>query len=152
MKTKSKEAPGIDGIQNIVLKYLSKKANAQITYIFNACLKQGYFPSSWQKAKILPIQKPGKDKSLSQSYRPISLLNTLSKLLEKIILNRLHKHELQHKQFIPDQFGSRPKHWTVQQLVRLTDSVSLNFNINKSTCALFLNMEKAFDMVWHEVS
>ena len=150
MKTKSKKAPGIDGIQNIVLKYLPKKAIVQITYIFNACLKQGYFPSGWKKAKILPIHKPGKDKTLPQSYRPISLLNTLSKLLEAIILNRLHKHELEHKQLIPEQFGFRSKHWTVQQLARLTDSVSLNFNINKSTCALFLDMEKAFDTVWHE--
>ena len=150
-KTKSKKAPGIDGIQNIVLKYLPKRVIVQITYIFNACLKQSYFPSRWKKAKILPIHKPGKDRTLPQSYRPISLLNTLIKLLETIILNILQKHELDHIQLIPEKFDFRPKHWTVQQLARLTDHISLNFNINKSTCALFLDMEKAFDTVWHEV-
>lgn len=149
-KTKGKKAPGLDGIQNIVLKHLPKKALVQLNYIINACLRQSYFPKAWKTAKILPIPKPGKDHKRYENYRPISLLPTLSKVLESIILNRLKEHETIYKQIISEQFGFRAKHNTVQQLARLTDFITTNFNLNKSVGALFLDMEKAFDTVWHK--
>lgn len=86
---KSKKAPGLDGIQNIVLKNLPKKAIVQLNYIFNASFNLGYFPTQWNVANILPFHKLGKDKKLPVSYRPIRLLSTLSKIFEKIIYNRI---------------------------------------------------------------
>ena len=77
-RSKSKKAPGLDNIKNIVLTNLPSKAFVQLTNIFNACLKFGYFPEKWKVANILAFKKLGKDKKLPQSYRPISLLPTIS--------------------------------------------------------------------------
>ena len=123
---KSKKAPGLDNIQNIVLKNLPKKTFAQLTYIFNACFLLAYFPSCWKKANILPFHKPGKDKLFPQSYRPISLLPTLSKAFEKIIFNRIKNHENIKKLLIPEQFGFRSNRCTIQQLHRVTNYISTN--------------------------
>ena len=118
-------------------------------YIFNACLKTSYFPDSWKITNVLPFHKPGKDRNFPVSYRPISLLPTLGKLFEKIIHNRIKTFEENNKILIPEQFGCRSKRDTVSQLIRVTNFISSNFNKNTSTAMLLLELEKAFDTVWH---
>ena len=113
----SKKAPGIDNIQNIILKNFTKKAIVQCMYIINAAIRLTHFPSHWKTGNIIPIYKAGKCSSEPSSYRPISLLPTLSKLSEKIILKRLDKFEEKQKIIVEEQFGFREQHSTVQQLV-----------------------------------
>jgi len=74
-----KKSPGPDLIPNVVLKHLSRKSLAYLTSLFNACLRLGYFPTSWKEAHIIVIHKPRKPKDSPSSYRPISLLSSLSK-------------------------------------------------------------------------
>ena len=144
----SKKAPGIDNIQNIVLKRLTRKAIVQLMYIINASINMQYFTSHWKTGLITPILKPGKKSNDPASYRPISLLNTLSKLTEKIILNRLNAHDSKEKIIIDEQFGFRHNHNTVQQVVRIVNDISVNFNKKKLTTMVLLDIEKAFDKVW----
>jgi hypothetical protein len=145
---KHKKSPGLDNINNTLLKHLPQKALASIAVIFNACLELGHFPTIWKTAKVIPIFKPGLDKTLPSSYRPISLLPSLSKILEKIILTRMNQTI---DNLIPnEQFGFRRGHCTSSQLTRLTQHIRGNFNHKKSTGMLLLDFSKAFDVVWHD--
>lgn len=142
------KAPGKDNIQNIILKNFGKKAIVQFTYIINAIFRLSHFPQNWKTAYVIPIQKPGKPADKPDSYRPISLLPTMAKVAEKVILYRIRKHEGQHKLTIDQQFGFREKHNTVQQVIRITNDIVTNFNKGNVTTMLLLDIEKAFDRVW----
>lgn len=142
------KAPGIDKVPCSLLKALTPPAINFLTDLFNACLNLGHFPKCWKMGKIVSIPKPNKDLSQPGSYRPITLLPNLGKMLERVILNRFQKTA--DDRIIPQQFGFRQKHSTMQQILRLTEAVSLRFNENKSTAMCSLDLEKAFDSVWHE--
>lgn len=106
-KLKSGKAPGKDQITNTILKNLHKKALVQLTHIFNACLKNTYFPQQWKEAEILAFPKPGKDPRSPTSYRPISLLSTLRKVLENIILERIRSQGNLESILNDNQYGFR---------------------------------------------
>lgn len=144
---KKRKAPGFDNITNCLLKNLPQKAIIYITKIFNSCLLLNHFPSAWKTAKVIAIKKPGKDQSIPSSYRPISLLPSLAKLFEKTINSRLLK--CTSSILINEQFGFRNAHSTVQQLARVAEHIAHNLNSGCSTGMFLLDIEKAFDTVWH---
>ncbi|GBO98603.1 Probable RNA-directed DNA polymerase from transposon X-element [Eumeta japonica] len=80
-----KKAPGIDGISNKMLIELPRVAVRILLFIFNAMLRLEYFPNNWKVAVVKMIPKPGKDLTKAESYRPISLLPTMSKLFENYL-------------------------------------------------------------------
>jgi endonuclease/exonuclease/phosphatase family metal-dependent hydrolase len=145
-----KKASGPDNISNQVLRNLPNSTVRLLTSVFNACLDISYFPSSWKEAKIVPIHKPKADNSSPKSYRPISLLSNIGKIFERLILSRLQEHEKANKIFIPQQFGFRSEHSTVQQILRITEEAQIGFNLRQSTGLVTLDLEKAFDSVWHD--
>lgn len=149
-KIKNKKSPGCDKICNQLLKHLPRKAIILLARIFTACLKHCYFPCGWKHAIIVPIPKPGKDITNPSNYRPISLLSSLSKLLERAILSRLEQH-LETAHVIPDeQFGFKHGHSTNHQLVRLISHIKSGFHNKQSSGMILLDVEKAYDSVWHD--
>ena len=95
----------------------------KLTTLINACIRLNYVPDVWKVAEVIMIPKPGKNLSVVESYRPISLLSTMAKLFEKLILRRL-KPILDRNNLIPShQFGVRNKHSTVEQVHRVTDVI-----------------------------
>lgn len=144
----TKKAPGHDLIPNLVLKNLPVKAIAFLATIFNACLTRGYFPSIWKHAEIILLHKPGKPASSRASYRPISLLSCLSKLLERIIHYRLDKILKANNLIPPYQFGFQSKHSTTHQLLRLSEVINRGFEHRQHTVVVFLDIQQAFDKVW----
>ena len=147
---KSYKAPGLDNITGAIIKIFSHKAIVMITKIINGILLTNYFPCKWKIAKVTPILKSDKNMTIPSGYRPISLLPYLSKLTEKIIKNRLNNHIYANKLIANDQFGFRTNHSTVDQLARLVNEITSNFNNRKHTGSVFLDLEKAFDNVWHK--
>ncbi|GBN61037.1 RNA-directed DNA polymerase from mobile element jockey [Araneus ventricosus] len=147
---KINKAPGIDSITNKMLKNLPLKIILKLTEIFNHMLKLRHFPNCWKTARVLPILKPGKDPTHPVSYRPISLLPTLSKLGEKLIINRYLTHATKLRLPIPQQFGFTPQLSTTHQLLRVVEHINEGKNSNLATAAIFLDIAKAFDKVWIE--
>ncbi|GFW43760.1 probable RNA-directed DNA polymerase from transposon X-element [Trichonephila clavipes] len=144
----AKKAPGKDGISNRMTKNFTLKAILILTILINKILKHNYFPKIWKEAIIFPILKPGKSKNNPASYRPISLLSTLSKITESIILTRL-KNIININNIInPNQYGFTNKLSTLHPLLNLTEAISEGFQRKKSTGAVFLDIQKAFDRVW----
>lgn len=140
---KNNKAPGLDGINSIILKKMPDPIFAILNNIFNWCLQNGYFPSAFKKAKVIPIAKKGKDPHLPTSYRPISILNILDKVFEKIIQKRLLLFTNINNIINKEQFGFRKEHSTVHQLQRVINIIDLNKTNRTSTGIVFLDIEKA---------
>jgi hypothetical protein len=93
------------------------------------------------------ILKPEKDPALPSSYRPISHLDTVGKLFEKILLARVLREVSERGLQRDEQFGYRPRHSTTLQLARLVERVNRNFEERRLTGAVFLDVAKTFDTV-----
>lgn len=147
---KANKAPGYDLITPTILKELPANALNLLTYIYNACLTRCFVPPQWKVAQITMIQKPGKPTDQVKSYRPISLLSVLSKVLEILFLKRLTPI-VNQKELIPDhQFGFRKNHGTIEQIHRLVETIHNAFESKEFCTAAFLDISQAFDKVWHE--
>ena len=146
---KNSKAPGLDGINSIILKNMTNTFYTLITQIFNWCLSNGYFPQIFKTAKVVPILKPGRDAKSPTSYRPISMLNCLDKVFEKIVLQRINEYTETNNIIQNEQFGFRKEHSTVHQVKRIVNFISNNKSTRKSTGIVLLDVEKAFDSIWH---
>lgn len=119
--------------------------------IMISAIKLSYSPSSWKLANVIPIKKPGKNGSQPTSYRPISLLSSISKILEKLVLSFIKNHIDENQLNPSDQHGFVKRKWTVHQLQRLTNHIrhGLNLSQKQSTGMILLDVERTFDRVWH---
>ena len=113
---KVKKAPGPDGIPNVALKTAVQAFPDMFRFALQRCLNEGYFPDRWKIQKLVLLPKPGKPPGEPGSYRPICLLDTLGKLLEKVILNRLTKYTESEHGLARRQFGFRKGRSTVDAI------------------------------------
>lgn len=147
---KNRKAPGFDLITSEVLKHVPRKGIVLLTILFNAVLRLHYFPLIWKISIINMVAKPGKPPTEVSSYRPISLLPALSKLFEKILLQRLIPI-LEERGTIPEhQFGFRAHHGTTEQIHRVVHTIRQSLEGKKYCSAAFLDIQQAFDRVWHK--
>jgi hypothetical protein len=118
---KISKTPDPDGIPNRALKHLPQRMILLLVARFNVILRTQYFPPVWKHDPVIFL-KPGKDPALPSSYRPISLLDTIGKVFEKILLSRILSEVSGCGLLRDEQFGFRPKHSTSLQLARLVES------------------------------
>lgn len=145
----SKKAPGEDKILNILLKKLPSKSYVQLSYILNSITKLQYFPNNWKKSIVIPVKKPNKKGDDPKSYRPISLLNCMSKLYEKILLKRIDNFMEENEILPEEQFGFRKSHGSLHHPVRIVNEAIEDLNKRRPTAIVAFDFEKAFDRVWH---
>ena len=84
-------------------------------------------------------------------YRPISLLSNLNKIMEKLIFKRVYEFLEKYNCFYDLQFGFRSKHSTVHALISITESIRSALDENKYVCGIFVDLQKAFDTVKHDI-
>ena len=147
---KNRKAPGPDGILNEMIKHLGPKAQATLLTLFNQSWTQGQVPEVWKEAHIIPIHKKGKAKTDPNSYRPISLISCVGKLLERIINQRLMYYLENNNILTPTQSGFRKNKNTEDQLTYFVQNIENAFQEQKSLLSVFFDLSQAFDTVWKE--
>ena len=148
LQSKRNSAPGADTISYEMLKQLPDSSKASLLSLINLSWKKGEVPRNWKLAEIIPILKPRKDKLDPQSYRPISLTSAICKIMETMIAKRLTHHLERNQCLSKNQSGFRPGRSTTDQLTRLESAIKMAFMEKKIVVATFLDLEKAFDLMW----
>lgn len=145
---KNKTSTGSDQIPNIVLKHLPAKFILELVAIFNNCINNGYYPTAWKKAIIIPFPKKN-GIAEAKDFRPISLTSNLGKIFEAILLNRI-KGEMD-PDYIPEyQFGFKNDHGTIDALKVINSRLESNRERRLHTVMCSLDIKKAFDSVWQD--
>ena len=141
--TKPKSSSGCNGIPSKLLRELPESILKVLAHIFTQSFNAGKFPSRFKLAKVVPVLKKGNSTDLN-NYRPISLPNTFSKILEKSMHKKMlcflnHNHAL--SEF---QFGFRPNYSTSLACTCLINKLTKYFLANKLALMAFLDLSKAF--------
>ena len=140
------KATGLDGIGPRLLKFSSGIITKSITYIVNKCISNGIFPSLWKQAKVNPLFKGG-DKDDVNNYRPISILPTLSKLIEKFMQIHLMHYLITFDVLHKFQSGFRSGHSTETALTLMTERWLKAINDGNIAGTIMVDFRKAFDLV-----
>ena len=145
-----KSSPDIDGISINLLKFVSHEIAPPLSHIFNLSLTQGVFPDHFKTARIVPIYKAG-DRTSCDNYRPIALVKSFSKILEKIVqLNLINHLEINHLLYT-HQYGFSKGKSTEHNLLHLINNITTSLNDGNFTVGIFLDLKKAFDVCNHSI-
>ena len=145
---KGTTAPGEDNLPMLIWKKIWGHLKSFIVSIFTACVELGHHPRQWRNAKIVVLRKPGKpDYSVPGAYRPISLLNTLGKLLEAVMARRLSYLAEEHSLLPNSQFGGRPGRTTEQALLVLSSAIDQAWYKHKVVTLIAFDLKGAFNGV-----
>ena len=134
-----------------MIKICDQSVVEPLCSIFERCLETGVYPTQWKKANVIPVHKKG-CKQNKCNYRPISLIPIFGKIFEKLLFDVIYDHLSKHELITPHQSGFRPGEFTINQLLLITHNIYRAFDDTPSreTRAIFLDLSKAFDTVWHE--
>ena len=139
-----------DGLSTKLLKRIALEISGPLAHIFNLSLQQGVFPKSMKKSRTVPIFKNGNSKSCD-NYRPIALLSSLSKILEKMVsislINHLNDNDILYKH----QYGFQRNKSTEHNLIHAVNFIENAFNDNKYCIGVFFDLKKAFDVCSHDI-
>ena len=119
--------------------------------IINLSFTTGIYIDKLKISKIIPIYKEKGSKCVSKNYRPISLLSNINKIIEKIMHLRLYNFLEEQDSIYDYQFGFRKNHSTNHALIDLTEDIRQAIDSNKFACGVFIDLQKAFDTVDHNI-
>ena len=123
-----------------------------VTLLINKCFNSGHFPSQFKQAIVVPlIKKPSLPKEELSSYRPVSHLNFVSKVIEKIVQKRLLNHINSFSLLPMYQSAYRMYHSTETALLRVQNDLLLGIEKQKVSALALLDLSAAFDTVDHAV-
>jgi uncharacterized protein YggT (Ycf19 family) len=147
---KPKKSQDTNHVSMFFLSKIFEQIVKPIHHVIYTSLLTGIVPSQLKIAKIVPVFKSG-DRTMMDNYRPISLLDNFSKILEKVVFRRLSNFVETNNIITPSQFGFRKNHSTMHPLVHFVNNVSTALNKKHHAIAIFCDLRKAFDTVDHEI-
>ena len=142
------KAAGPDNIPASMIKDTAEELAAPISFLVNKSFEAGVFPTAEKSAKVTPLYKSGERNSFN-NYRPISVLNVISKVVEKLVFIQLSDYFEKNDLLTECQYGFRRGRSTQHAVTKLVDNVRQNIDQGKHTGVLYMDFSKAFDTVNH---
>ena len=146
------KSSSLDFIPTSMLKSCSSVFVPLITSLANLSFNQGQFPSPYKLAHVTPLlKKPTLDPAQPSSYRPISNLSSIGKILERLAMARLRPHITSCSNFSPRQSAYRPSHSCETMLLGLTNDLFTSIGNRRAQCLCTIDLSAAFDTVDHQI-
>ena len=145
-----KKAMGYDKIPPKIIKWAPEVFAPILLVIFNKCFDLGHYPDILKVGKVSPLFKKG-EKNDNDNYRPITVLTQVNQIFERLIAKRVQSFFDRFDLFTKKQFGFLKKHCTEHAILDLKECILKNLDNKEVTAVLFLDLQKAFDTVNHEV-
>ena len=142
------KSPGPDGVHPRMLKELASELCRPLEIIFSQSIIEGKLPDDWKKADITALHKKG-DKHNPENYRPISLTSICSKILEKIIQDKMEVYLISNDLLSCKQFGFMKGRSTILQLLKVLDDWTEAVDARLPVDVIYTDFQKAFDSVPH---
>ena len=146
----SSKFAGPNSIPTKILKILQVQISKHLTDIFNLSFTTANIRFSLKSAKVIPIHKKNSNLIVS-NYRPIYLFSNLDKIIEKLMYNRIIRFLEKNKIIYYKQFGFRKNFSTAHAIITLIENIQSALDNNKFACGIFIDLEKAFDTVDHNI-
>ena len=137
-----------DGIPAYFLKRVAPSMLVVLTHLFNLTFSKEAIPFQWRCAIVSPIYKKG-SRDISSNYRPVSLTCVLCRVLEHIIVEKLHAHLYTNNLLSSNQFGFLPGKSSCPQLLCVLSDWFKNHDANNTIEVIYTDIAKAFDNVSH---
>ena len=150
LKISANKATGVDGISIVLLKIGIDELVPHIVRLVNLSIVTKEFPTLWKTAKVTALSKSG-DLSDANNYRPISVLPVLSKIIERHVYDSLFHYLRLHKLIYESQSGFRANYSTETALIKITDMLLKNIDMNQMNGLLLVDFRKAFELVDHSI-
>jgi hypothetical protein len=135
-----KKSCDIDGISTKLLKDLALEISWPLAHVFKLSLELGIFPARLKSSRTVPIFKAG-NSELCDNYRPIALLSTLSKILEKLVSVQLVNHLDRNKILYEHQYGFQRNKSTEHSIIHALNYIGKAMNNNKYCIGVFFDLK-----------
>ena len=145
-----KKSAGPDNIPGMIAKFTILTIPHILKEIINSSLLTGQIHKRLKEADVITLHKKG-NKNDPNNYRPISLLNSFSKILEKIVSQQLIDHLNRNNILYKHQFGFRKGHSTIHALLHFLHKHDELISNNKKFSCIFIDLCKAFDTTSHSI-
>ena len=143
---KRNKSSGVEDLNcNIILDSYDD-IKAPLFNVFQSSIQEGIFPDKLKIAKVTPIFKTG-DSTLLGNYRPLSVLPVFSKILERIMYNRVYTFLTKNNLLFSRQFGFQKSTSTEHAILQLVDDIKKSFSKGEFSLGVFIDLSKAFDTV-----
>jgi hypothetical protein len=147
----NRSAPGQSGHTWALLKWVWEADSERVVNLLEACLRAGHHPRLWKEAVVAVIPKPKRsDYTLAKNFRPISLLECLGKLLEKVVAKLIYRDMTKHNLVPTTQFGGRNASSTLDAGLALLHDIQSAHQAGLRAGILLFDIQGFFDNINHE--